>query len=369
MMLFVLLTTIPGSCAVAQEILKAPSSLSTLDERWNWAQQQIERREFSKGGWIAFSIDKMMNEDSWIGSFSTFPDENKPSFYELITGMQIQDPTEDVRQRARQTLSRMEKQKSGKKVLKEIAFLLRIPGANNPERRIEAIKATNITLRVDVEELPVVWLGKSGTDESLSFFISLYKAAKTNKEKKQLLMACGMHENPGASGFLRSVVEGKEEELVRSEAVFWMGQQDADGTLEFLTEVAKTDKSREVSEKAVFAISQLDRDEATDVLIALGRTASSRSLKKKAIFWLGQRASSKAAESLAEFVYQGEDIEVQKQAVFALTQLKQGGGVTEIIKVAKSHRHPEIRKQAIFWLGQSDDPRAFETIVEIAKGK
>lgn len=364
----IVLLFVPGSCTTAQEIIKALSEQTSLRERWAWAQEQVDQSKFDTGGWIAYSIERMMGENSMIGSFSTIPERNRPTLYELITGIRIQDPVDEMRKRTSQVLSRSDRKQEERQVLREVAFMFRFSRRSNVEEHLEEIRPTNVNLRVDLQDLPLVWLGKADREESLEFLKGLYGSSATGKQKRRILMACGMHQTPAAFDFMKSIVEGDDEKGVRSEAVFWMGQQNFAGALQYLTSVVKNDESQEVAEKAVFAISQIKDEKATDVLIDLGKNASSRNLRKKAVFWLGQRASKKATESLRDFVYKGDDIEVQKQAVFALTQTDGFEGVTEIIRIAKTHPHPAIRKQAIFWLGQSDDPRAFDAIVEIAKG-
>ena len=365
----ILLLFVPGSCSIAQEVRKAPPTLERLSDRWTWAVSQAGDAQFKRGGWIAYSIERLMGEDSWIGSFRTYSGKDEISLYEMITGIHLENPAENLRQTARKALSRSERKQTEKKVIKEVAFLFRFSDPSSVEDHIQEIQPTNIGLSVDLERLPLMWLGKATNDESLDLLKGLFQESSSSKQKRRVIMAYGMHDSPRAFGLLKGIIEGDDQADVRSDAVFWIGQQNSREALGFLSGIARKEESRKVAEQAVFAISQIQTEDATDVLIDLGKNGPTRDLRKKAVFWLGQHASKKAVESLRDFVYDNEDVEVQKQAVFALTQLDHGEGVTEIIKIAKSHANPAVRKQAIFWLGQSDDPRAFETIVDIAKGK
>ena len=365
----ILLLLVPGSCSIAQEVGKSPPTLERLSDRWSWAVSQAGEAQFKQGGWIAYSIERRMGEDSWIGSFRTYSGKDEVSLYEMITGLHLENPAENLRETARKALSRSERKRIETKVTKEVALLFRFSDPSSVEDHIREIQPTNISLSVDLEGLPLMWLGKATTEESLEFLKGLLQKSSSSKQKRRVIMAYGMHDSPRAFGLLKGIVEGDEPADVRSDAVFWIGQQDSNDALGFLSGIARKEESQKVAEQAVFAISQIQTEDATDVLIDLGKNGPTRDLRKKAVFWLGQQASKKAVETLKNFVYDSEDVEVQKQAVFALTQLDNGEGITEIIKIAKCHANPAVRKQAIFWLGQSDDPRAFETIVEIAKGK
>lgn len=366
----ILLFLVPASCAVAQDIMKSPAALETLDERWNWAAAEAAKAQFKHGGWVAYSIDRLMGEDSWVGSFRTYSGKDDVSLHELITGIYIEDPSESIRHAAKKALSRSERKKNERKVKKEVALLFRFSGPPSDEIRIQEIHPTNLNLAADLEGLPLLWLGKATTEESLELLKGFFHASTTVKQKRNLIMSYGMHDSPRAFDLLKKVAEGDEQADVRKDAVFWIGQQNSTEALRFLESIVrKKEESRKVAEQAIFAISQIHTDEATDLLIDLGKNGPHRELRKKAVFWLGQQASKKVVETLKDFAYDGEDVELQKQAVFALTQLDNDEGVTEIIRIAKTHSNPAVRKQAIFWLGQSEDPRAFDTIVEIAKGK
>ncbi|HLE32326.1 MAG TPA: HEAT repeat domain-containing protein [Bacteroidota bacterium] len=360
---------VPGSCIIAQGVRKAPATAGKLGDRWSWALSQAGEAQFKQGGWIAYSIDRLMGEDSWVGSHRTYPGSEEVSLYETITGVHIENPADDLRDAARKALSRSERKRTEKKVMKEVAFLFRFSDPSAIESQIQEVQPTNMNLSVDLEGLPLIWLGKASTEESLDLLRKLFQKSSSMKQKRRVIMAYGMHDSPAAFGLLKAVVEGNDQTNVRRDAAFWIGQQNSSEALEFLTKTARNEASQDVAEQAVFAISQIGTEASTDVLIDLGKNGPHREVRKKAVFWLGQQASERVVETLKDFAYNNDDVEVQKQAVFALTQIHGNGGLSEIIRIAKTHPNPKIRKQAIFWLGQSDDPKAFETIVEIAKGK
>lgn len=360
---------------VAQEVVASPPAVKSLQERWAWAMNESKQQKYNDGVWIAYSIDLLMRENSWIGSFRSIPREEDRTLYEIITGRHIDRPESwnsegGLRNQARRALDRAEGKKERKMVLKEVALMFRYSAKPGDASSFREIHPTNVEAEVDLDGKPLIWLGKVPQDESVRFLKEYYKDMESSRQKRRVIVAIGIHRNNAAAlDALESIVDSREPDNVRDDAAFWIGQQDTRDALNFLLKVARGDESRSVAEKAIFAISQIDLEEATDALIDLGRHAPLRDLRKKAVFWLGQRASRKAVENLKAFAYEGNDTEVQKQAVFALSQIHDKEAMNEIIKIARTHPNPRVRKQAIFWLGQSDDPRAFDVIVEIAKGK
>jgi len=357
----------------AQEVFRAPSNLTSLVERWDWGVREAKSRGLTNGVWIVYSIDRLMHENSWIGTFRSIPDPNEATLYELVTGRRIEfeeKPYPDLRDAARKALSRAERKELETKVLKEIVFLFEFRGDPSDPETMRTIKVSNITLTVDLDNLSLIWLGKSNVKESVDFLKQIFGSVSSRRSSEKIIHAVGLHGNvPGVFEFLEGILTSSERSSLREESAFWLGRLDTTATLRLLTEAALKDGSRAVSEKAIFAISQMSTEEATETLIHLGRNAPEKGVRKKAVFWLGHRASKKVVETLREFVNNDRDEEIQKHAVFALTQLPNNEGVSDIIHIAKTHPNPRIRKQAVFWLGECDDPRAFDTIVEIARGK
>lgn len=359
------------ACAMSQTVVRAPDGLKALPERWEWAVREAPKAFGTGGVWIGYSIKRLMNEDSWIGSFNSFPEKDEASLYEVITGRRIEfEDRDDLKEAARKALSRAGRKKFERKVLKEVAFLFEFRGLPSDLETLRTIRTTNITLRVDLDGLPLLWLGTAPAGESVEHLKDLLGDVTSRRASEKIVQSLGLHGNThGVFEELAGILNRKDAVGLREEAAFWLGQLDTISALKLLAETARTDESKKVSEKAIFAISQMTMLEATESLIDLGRNAPSRETRKKAVFWLGQHASRMVIDTLESFVYKDKDEEIQKQAVFALTQLPDNAGVTHLIRVAKMHPSPRIRKQAVFWLGECDDPRAFETIVEIARGK
>lgn len=356
--------------ADAQPVTQAPEGLHSLKARWDWA---VDAGGKTGGVWIGYSIQRLMGENSWIGSFNSFPEKEEPSLYELITGQRIEfedRDRDDLKEAARKALSRAERRKLEKKVLKEVAFLFEFRGSPEDLQTLRTIRTTNITLRVDLDGLPLLWLGTIPAEESVGHLKALLRKVSSRRASEKIVQSIGLHGNvPGVFSELSEMLKSHNQVSIREEAAFWLGQLDTLPALRILAEIARKDESKKVIEKAIFSMSQMTMAEATETLIDLGRNGSSREVRKKAVFWLGQHASRMVIDTLESFVYDEKDEEIQKQAVFALTQLPENEGVTHLIRVAKTHPNPRVRKQAVFWLGECDDPRAFDAIIDIASGR
>ena len=355
---------------MAQPILVHPDAAATLDQRWSWATTQSRAQKGDSPYWIGYSIRRLMDPYENMGTWSS-EWEGLPSLEDMIAGKVSAAPRrseeDEIRAAARRNLNKedREHEKDAPKVLRKLAILVRFQhGASEPD----GIAMQTMSNYYDLKGYPLFWLGASENGPSLDLLTRLYERLKGGADKNEALGAIAVHQEPArVIPFLEGVLTGKEEDKIRKQAAFWMGEQDVPDALRILNRTACGDRSVEVRKQAVFGISQVRLPEATDALIDLARNADTREVKKQALFWLAQRASRNVAETIKGFVYDDSDTEIKKQAVFALTQLRDNQGAPMLIEIAKTHPQPEVRKQAIFWLGQSTDPRAVETLIDIAR--
>jgi HEAT repeats/PBS lyase HEAT-like repeat len=354
-------------------IVRPALEAAPLPARFEWALAEAAKSGPATGAWIGYSIERLMEENSHIGSFRGGRISQEPTVADVLAGRAALAPSpesgDEVRKAAKAALDDLDRKgKPEKKVLKEIGVFLRYKGGRTPA--LADVSLSNLDLAFDFEALPLYWLGKAQDAESLPLIEKLYAGSREDEAHEGLLAAAGCHGTPSlVVPFLAGVVGGNEPDELRRDAAFWIGQQhDAEG-LRILVKAARTDRSEDVREGAVFAISQVELPAAVDEIIALARSAERADVRKKAVFWLGQMASAKAGPTLEEFARKDGDIEVREQAVFALSQLPDNQGVEPLIKLAKTHPDPRLRKKAVFWLGECDDPRALETLIAIIKGK
>jgi HEAT repeat protein len=355
----VLLLAAFAQLAAAQEVVHHPDSSQSLSQRWAWAVEQSRQPRFKKGCWIGYSIRRLMEENSTIGSVhierGRVYSEPGKSLSELIYGIKL--PLELSASRA----------KSQQKVVKEVGlFFLFDPR----DGALAEIKQSTFSLGVDFDDFSLLWLGRANDEQSLNLLEQLYRQTASSKRKEEVIATVGLHEQSAQRrNFLAAILTGDEATQVRKQAAFWLGQADDPEALRLLRQTAKSDRSTEVRKQAVFAMSQMHLPEAEDALFELARAQTDRAVRKDAIFWLAQTAAKQAAPILKNTAYKDADTAIQKQAVFALTQLADNQGVPILIDIAQNHHNSVVRKEAIFWLGQSDDARATEALLKIVRGQ
>ncbi len=344
----------------AQEVLHHPDASQPLNQRWKWAVEQSSQSSFKKGYWIGYSIERLMEENSTIGSMHikngrVYRGPGK-SLSELIHGIEM--PLE---------VSTHSEAKSERKVMKEVGIFF---GYTYGGRDLIKIQESTFSLSVDFKGLPLLWLGEADDEQSLALLEQLYRKASSSNVKEDLIAAAGLHgQTTRRRTFLAGILAGDETASIRKQAAFWLGQNDDPEALRILQQTAKADRSIEVRKQAVFALSQMHLPEAEDVLIELAQNQADREMCKEALFWLAQTAAERAVPLLKDTIDRDADTAIQKQAVFALTQLSDNQGIPVLIDIAKNHRNPAVRKEAIFWLGQSGDSRATEVLLKIVRGQ
>jgi HEAT repeat protein len=358
--------------AISKEVIRPPRAVNSLAARMDWAHKEASRRGFGDGCWTGYSIRRLMGERSTIGSYDSEAGF-KPTLRQIIDGQESVDPAragqEAVRDKARHVLEELGKEnRPEKKVWKDVAVLFR--NGKRAGTAAEEVRLGNLDSPIDLDGLPLIWLGEVGDEESLNWLKDKYREAETEKTKEPILAAIGIHQSPSlVIPILTPVLESREPDALRKSAAFWLSQQNDREAYDILMRTAEKDPSHEVREGAVFALSQLEIEESVDGLIGLARSATHEDVRHQAVFWLGQKASKKATAALEDIAYKGGEMKVQEQAVVALSQLPGNEGVDALIKVVKIHPSAGIRKKAIFWLGETGDPRALDVLAEIIKGK
>jgi len=353
------------------KVIKYPSPKESIKIKWEWAQQQSEN--FDNGVWIGYSINRLMPENAIMGIYISGDDRfDHPTLEHIIYNRNLDKiNNESLSDVAKKALAHMDKKhdcNESEIIEKEIALLFYFEG--NPKNNNEPndFSISNISLYADLDNKPVIWLGITSQDESANFLITKYNEMQDNEIKEDFMTAVGIHQQSEIPiDFLTSIIKSDEDNDIRENAVFWLGEHDNESSIEFILNVANKDKSNDVQEKAVFALYLMESEKAENALINLAKNSNKRSIKKKAIFWLGQKAAQKSAEVLEEIIEEDHDTEIKEQAVFALSQLDNNEGVPALIEIAKNHTNSEVRKKAIFWLGESGDKRALDVIIDLIK--
>ena len=350
----------------AQTLIKHNNPSNTLQEKWEWAANNIVDDEC----WIGYSFEKLMNENSYMGCFNS-DDDGYPTLEEILAhkGKKIlkSSSQETNYKRHRQLICCSDD--SGEKVIKRIGVLFKL---NKKDRNglITDVIISNLTLAIDLENLSLIWLGNATPAQSMNHLKELYNETNEKDAKKEIIMGISLHPaDKQINDFLKKIIYSKADDELRKTSVFWLGNQELKETPKLLGNIVKNDRSEEVRKEAIFALSLNDTEEADDVLIKIARKNKEIELRKSAIFWLGQKASRKSIEFLDETIFSDDETEIQKHAVFALAQHENDVALDKLIKAARTHPNPQVRKSAIFWLGQTEDERALDVIVEFIKGK
>jgi hypothetical protein len=347
----------------AQDVVRCPDQKLPLSDRWKWALREGRRSIQENGLWIGYSIRRMMNENSFIssGNLSSGSEETKRTLNDVVSG--------DTSWR---TGSKSNPRRSERndvfKVLKDVAILVRVSGDPDADRSLQKVEISNVDIHFNLQNKSLLWLGEADDDQSVGLLTGLFERYTSNEIKKNLVMAVGIHQNSGkVVPFLASVLKSNQDDEIRSQAAFWLGQQNNAECLPVLFEAAQHDHSAKVKEQSVFALSQLSSEESTEALMTLVRKSSDSKIRSKAAYWLGQKASSKALAALESILNDDETTEVQRHALYALARIHTAEGVERLIKIAQTHTNPRIRKLAIQCLGQSDDPRALDALIAIVR--
>lgn len=354
----------------SETVIKHPNPKQTLAKRWAWALDRAKDKNFNDGFWIGYSIEKWMGENSFIGSFRGDAWDEEVSLSEIIYGEKVEvkksnlSDNEVIRETATKALKRIYDADTEKeKIQTDVAILFRF----DRSRAIQRVKISNLSLHVDLENLPLIWLDNANYEQSLALIDKMYTSAGEDELKEKMLTAAGIHESSEyVVSFLKKGLHSDESTEVREKAAFWLGQQDREDALKILVGTAHKDKSIDVRKKAVFGLSQMNLAAATDAMIDLAQNGENEEVRKQAIFWLGQKENKRALKLLIKIANSDESEDVREKAVFVISQQKNETAVEALIQLAKESKSYNTRKKAIFWLGQKASKKAGEVLTDVA---
>jgi len=128
-------------------------------------------------------------------------------------------------------------------------FLLQEAGSG----QIVDVELYNLDRPHDYRGMPVFWLGRSKSDESLNFLSSLFRSTDSSQIGERLTNAIGTHNDPMAGPLLKEIVQHSTWEGARDAAVLWMGH--IPGTRDFLAGIVlNNQESSRVRERAASSI-------------------------------------------------------------------------------------------------------------------
>jgi HEAT repeat protein len=371
----VLLTALGAveAAPAAALVLRHPRPESPLPERVVWAVAEAKRLSLKDGFWIAYSFRRLMGARSFIGRFESWPRRDRPTLEALISpspppAKPVPDE-EVVRRAAEEALARSRPGRGPeRKIWKDLGVLMKYHSSSDGGP-VE-VSLGNLSLRFDLEGLPLFWLGPARDDDSVLYLTGLYDRMPSAALRGDVLDAIGLHDSPDlVVPFLDKVLNGPGRDALRGEAASYLGEQRDERAVVILKRAARTDPSAEVRSQALSGLAESEMESAEDVVIDIALHAGNRRLREEALSALAEIASRKAVTALDEVSRDDPDSEVQESAVDALSELPADEGLPLIISIAKTHSNPVVRKAAIRALGESGDIRALETLIVLVKGR
>lgn len=354
-------------------IHKLEDQSKTLQNRRQQGFQVAQAENMRDSYWMGYSITKVMPEDiyyfSWNGMVGRGHWRRSPtnaSLEDLLSGrFNPIDTEQKLKAYTQEVLNRMGR-KDFPEVEKSVAVLFKQkPGTNEPE----GICLCSLDFPFELENHPLIWLGKAGNQESLELLWEIYQNFSGISIREEAVRAIGMHDAAGTViPLLESVLNEAEALELREAAASELGNHNHSRAVELLLHIAMQDPSLEVREEAASALEDIALSESVDALIKIARRASDQSVREEAVQALGDKAAEKAGKELNQLANEEtETVRLQKIALEALEDLDDNQGLPYLIQIALKHKNPAVRKYAIQALGDFQDPRALETLIEILK--
>lgn len=355
------------------QITIAPDPAARLADRFAWAARLPTGPAFAKGYWIGYSIQRLMGEHSYIGSWhgwSGRPDGNEPTIEYLIAvnikGEPPKRPDDEIlREAARKALEDAERKEAPERqVRKDIGIFLKFGPGPRPSPLL--VELSDLALSFDFEGLPLLWLGGAKNDESASHLVNLYRAASGLERKRELLSAVSIHQEPrSVIPFLDGVLRSDAPPEIRGEAAEGLGEQDDAQSVPILRRIIRADASSAVRESAVSGLVEMSRPEALELLIETARKAPDEELRREAVQGLADKASEKIGRNSGRTAFEEKETEVQRRAVEAVAELPPAEALPILARIAETHANPHVRRAAIEALGDLEDPAAVTILIRL----
>lgn len=369
----ILVAALLSSFLHAENVIPCSQQGLSLKQRWDWAEQEARRRNFEHGYWVAYSIDRLMgNREFFISgtrmSFDSVRQNGRTSLSEILVGKREPGEPEEsndqkVKRVAKEALDGINHQQTyEKKVLKGIAILFEFRG--NDFSVPAGVEMLNMSLSTDLQNRPVIWLGKAEDSESLSLMQQLYPAC-ADHVKDDLLDGISAHQNPAlAFAFLQQVLLSDAPDQLRSTAASAIGDIQTEQSVALLLSVCRKDQSNRVREDAVDALGESSLPSARAGLMEMAKSGPSRRLREKALDRVVEDASSRELKEIRGIILNDPDREIQKRALYALAD--QENSTPALIEVARIHKDPELKKAAVYALADNASDDAIAALNQVA---
>lgn len=361
-----LLVLLPVMAKSSVYVKKMDAPGASLEDKWKQALSYRDDQIDGGSYWIAYVIEKMMDEGSSFGMCNSSDSTDlgfllygKHSNFHKSSGVDVDNIDGHI------IITKNDNDgKDRIKVLKKLAIMFKV----NDSGKIFDFGLVTLDCEVCLNGLPMVWIGEFPNSESLNFLKKTYIRTESSKGKEGIVAAIANHEQTAEiTPFLKNVIDKEDSPKLRESAVFWLGTI-ADGEIvDYLTKLALSDESRKIRKEAVFAIYISKSPNRVGALLKMVKKSDDMTVRKESVFWLGQYKSNEITKTLGDIVYDSKETELQKTAVFALSQNHSSSSVQKLINIARNHKSAKVRKEAIFWLGQMDSDEAVDAIIKLVE--
>ena len=333
----------------AGEVLLHPDPAQPLAERSAWARRAAEERRFREY-WVGHSIAPSPSFQAGIlmGSFDHTGGLVLGDGEDTITlsGGLLMDP-ENLE------LPGVPLAPLVGAAPEDVAVLYLWSGTTN-RAAIRRVHLATARLPVDLEGLPVLWLGGATDRESVAETLALLEKSRDAELGKDLVGVVGAHADsalvvPELARILGSSALDAE---LRGDAAEWLARHPGREALQALVTAARGDGSGDVRSEAAESVAEMRYGPAFDALVALARELDDHEARLEAVEGLGQRSEPAAVPALLELAEGDPDEDVQSEAVETLGEVEGGAGLAPLASLARAHRSIEVRREAIETYGE-----------------
>src|SRR6185503_3011736 len=184
----------------------------------------------------------------------------------------------------------------------------------------------NLRRTHEFSNYPVYWAGRITNEESLNYLKSIVDspAPDVNRLAERALFAIALHDDARVDPILIDVIRRPAAELLRSRAIYWLGNtpETQTKTTLFSEIVRNYQESNDVRNAAMSALA-MSRSAATLPLLQnLFETMTTHDLKRRALTGIARNDNSDAAATYIIHVAETEkDLELRKSAIANLGRI------------------------------------------------
>ncbi|HXL10859.1 MAG TPA: M56 family metallopeptidase, partial [Gemmatimonadales bacterium] len=310
-------------------VVRYPDPAQRLAQRWDWA---LERGARMGGGfWIGYRVQQAASvpqrseqhqrgrHDEWRG------EPGAGGFRGVPLAPVIADSGDED----------------------DLALLFHLRTRGPGQTTLESVRVTSLSLPVDLERAPLVWLGPADDAASLTRLQALFAAAHSADLREDLVTDVGLHGSsqavvPLLDGWLR----GDASAGVRAQAAEWLGHHPDAAAVRALASAARHDPASRVREEAVKALRINPFPAATDSLLALAQTHDDSHVRREAVEGLDHKSDPRVLPVTIAIARSDRDEDVQREAIEGLGEMKEPG-LRAVIAIARTHPDPDVRSRAV----------------------